>query len=275
MYYFIHKIAMFYVIFAIPSEENITKYLRPVVKNKPLFYLMGMSEKKSIEDPRVIEHMFDSIAHRYDLLNRMLSFGIDTRWRKKLYRILDLQPGQKMLDLATGSGDILKEFLKTNHIQGFGCDRSGQMLGFARKKLTDRGMPSLLVRGDAFRLPFKDNIFDAVTIGFGIRNMRPRIGAMKEIYRTVTPGGRLAILEFFPRQTGFRGNMYKWYSTNVIPRVGKIISGSNFAYRYLPESIHGFPEIEQFEDEMSAAGFTIDAVHQLTFGVVSIVVGRK
>lgn len=234
-----------------------------------------MTEKRTIDDPRVIERMFDSIAHRYDLLNRMLSFGIDTRWRKKLYRILNLQPGQKILDLATGSGDILKEFLRTNHLTGVGCDRSGQMLGFARNKLSKQKMPSLLVRGDAFRLPFKDNTFDAVTIGFGIRNMRPRVDAMKEIYRTVAPDGRLAILEFFPQQTGFRGNVYRWYSANVIPRVGKILSGSDFAYRYLPDSIRDFPEIEPFENEMREAGFKIDAVHQLTFGVVSIVVGRK
>lgn len=234
-----------------------------------------MSQNNNIEDPREIEHMFDSIAHRYDLLNRVLSFGIDVRWRKKLYRILNLQPGQKFLDLATGSGDILKEFLRTNKITGIGCDRSGRMLTFAQKKLTRKQMQSMLVRGDAFRLPFKENVFDAVTIGFGIRNMRPRVAAIKEIYRIVSPGGRLAILEFFPRQTGLRGNLYKWYSVYVIPRVGKIISGSDFAYRYLPESIKGFPEIEQFEDEMRSAGFQIDAVYKLTFGVVSIVVGRK
>jgi demethylmenaquinone methyltransferase / 2-methoxy-6-polyprenyl-1,4-benzoquinol methylase len=234
-----------------------------------------MSEKTTVEDPRVIERMFDSIAHRYDLLNRMLSFGNDVRWRKKVFRILDLQPGHKLLDLATGSGDILKEFLHTNHITGIGCDRSGQMLQFARKKLNRHDLPSLLVRGDAFLLPFKDNSFDAVTIGFGIRNMRPRVIALKEIYRTIAPGGRLAVLEFFPRQGGLRGNLYSWYSKNVIPRVGKLVSGSDFAYRYLPDSIRGFPEIEQFEDEMHTAGFTIDAIHQLTFGVVSIVVGRK
>jgi len=240
-----------------------------------LLYLVRMKDKNSNTESRAIEQMFDSIAHRYDLLNRVLSFGIDTRWRKKLYRILNLQPGQTLLDLATGSGDILKEFQKTNNIIGIGCDRSGNMLTFAQRKLTDRNMPSLLVRGDAFRLPFKEDTFDAVTIGFGIRNMRPRVDAMKEIYRTIAPGGRLAILEFFPRQTGLRGNIYKWYSTNVIPRVGKIISGSDFAYRYLPDSIRGFPEIEQFEHEMCEAGFSIDAVHQLTFGVVSIVVGKK
>lgn len=234
-----------------------------------------MSDKKPIDDPRVIERMFDSIAHRYDLLNRLLSFGSDIRWRKKLYKILNLQPGHKLLDLATGSGDILKEFLRLNQITGIGCDRSGQMLTFARKKLSRQQMPSMLVRGDAFWLPFKDNSFDAVTIGFGIRNMRPRVEALKEIFRTVAPGGRLAILEFFPRQTGLRGNLYRWYSIRVIPRVGKIISGSDFAYRYLPDSIRGFPEIEQFEDEMREAGFTVEAVHQLTFGVVSIVVGRK
>jgi len=266
---------MIFTIIAIRSGTQIAKYLREVVIMLMLLYLMHMPERDSHTDPRTIEQMFDSIAHRYDLLNRMLSFGIDIRWRKKLYRILNLQPGQKLLDLATGSGDILKEFQKTNNIIGIGCDRSGQMLTFARKKLTGHSMPSLLVRGDAFQLPFKENTFDAVTIGFGIRNMRPRVDAMKEIYRTIAPGGRLAILEFFPRQTGFRGNMYKWYSTNVIPRIGKIISGSDFAYHYLPDSIRGFPEIEQFEDEMCEAGFEIDAVHQLTFGVVSIVVGRK
>jgi len=234
-----------------------------------------MSEKKPIDDPRFIERMFDSIAHRYDLLNRTLSFGSDIRWRRKLYRILSLQPGDTLLDLATGSGDILKEFQKTNNITGIGCDRSGQMLSFAQKKLHASAMPSRLVRGDAFRLPFKDNTFNAVTIGFGIRNMRPRVDAMKEIYRTITPGGCLAILEFFPRQTGFRGSVYKWYSINVIPRVGRLISGSDFAYRYLPDSIRDFPEIEEFENEMREAGFQIDGIHQLTFGVVSIVVGRK
>jgi demethylmenaquinone methyltransferase / 2-methoxy-6-polyprenyl-1,4-benzoquinol methylase len=275
MYYFLPKIAMFRVIITNPSVYVYTKKFAPCCKKDDTYLSYGMSEKPTVEDPRVIERMFDSIAHRYDLLNRLLSFGNDVRWRKKLFRILHLQPGHKLLDLATGSGDILKEFLHTNHITGVGCDRSGQMLRFARKKLNRQELPSLLVRGDAFLLPFKDNSFDAVTIGFGIRNMRPRVIALKEIYRTIAPGGRLAVLEFFPRQRGLRGNLYSWYSKNVIPRVGKLISGSDFAYRYLPDSIRGFPEIEQFEEEMHTAGFTVDAIHRLTFGVVSIVVGRK
>lgn len=227
------------------------------------------------DDPRSIEQMFDEIAHRYDLLNRVLSLGIDTRWRKKLRNLLNLEPGQKLLDLATGSGDILREFLRSNNITGVGCDRSENMLRFARKKLSHKDMPSLLIRGDAFRLPFKSQTFDAVTIGFGIRNMRPRIDALREICRVLVPNGRLAVLEFFPRQTGVQGNFYRWYSRNVIPRIGKLVSGSDFAYRYLPESIRGFPEIEDFEHEMEEAGFFIETAQPLTFGIVSIVIGRK
>jgi demethylmenaquinone methyltransferase / 2-methoxy-6-polyprenyl-1,4-benzoquinol methylase len=230
---------------------------------------------QNIENSHLIEQMFDSIAHRYDLLNRILSFGTDNRWRRKLYRLLNMRSGERLLDLATGSGDILREFLSRNAIRGVGCDRSGNMLTYAQKKLHARNIPHELVRGDAFRLPFKSATFDVVTIGFGIRNMRPRTGALSEIYRVIIPGGRLAILEFFPRQTGLRGKLYRSYSLNVIPFVGKFISGSSFAYRYLPDSIRDFPEIEMFERELRDTGYSIDSVNQLTFGVVSIVIARK
>jgi demethylmenaquinone methyltransferase / 2-methoxy-6-polyprenyl-1,4-benzoquinol methylase len=234
-----------------------------------------MTAVNNTHDTRKIEEMFDSIAHRYDLLNRVLSLGIDTRWRKRLRMLLDLKGGQTLLDLATGSGDILKQFLHGNSITAIGCDRSGAMLGFAQKKLVRKRLPALLVRGDAFRLPFRNETMDAVTIGFGIRNMRPRIDAMHEIRRVLKPGGKLAILEFFPRQRGLRGKAYVWYAGTVIPRIGRLISGSDFAYRYLPESIRGFPEIEEFQRELEDAGYTIAAVKPMTFGIVSIVVAEK
>jgi demethylmenaquinone methyltransferase / 2-methoxy-6-polyprenyl-1,4-benzoquinol methylase len=231
--------------------------------------------KQNIDDPQMIERMFDSIAHRYDLLNRILSFGRDNWWRRRLYRLLDMRSGEIFLDLATGSGDILKEFLKRNGLNGIGCDRSGNMLSYAQNKLKAHRLPHELVRGDAFRLPFRSATFDVVTIGFGIRNMRPRIQALKEINRILKPGGKLAILEFFPRQSGLRGNLYRWYSIKVIPLIGKVVSGSSSAYRYLPDSIRDFPEVDMFKNELRESGYHVESVNPLTFGVVSIVIARK
>ncbi len=256
-------------------SQNIYEYWVFVFQNTSVYLIRMQNQESHQDDRRTVETMFDSIAHRYDLLNRLLSFGADVRWRRKLYAALGIRRGAMLLDLATGSGDILTEFLSRNSITGIGCDRSAHMLTYARRKLEKKSIPSRLVRGDAFALPFKSDTFDVVTIGFGIRNMRPRSAAVREIRRIIKPGGRLAVLEFFPKPTGVRGKLYKWYSTQIIPMVGGLISGSSEAYRYLPHSIKDFPDVPLFADEISSAGFEIDTVRPLTFGVVFIVIARK
>lgn len=219
--------------------------------------------------------MFSEIAPRYDLLNRLLSFGADLRWRRRAVELaLERHPG-RILDLATGTGDLallLKR--QAPKAEVVGADFAPPMLELARKKARERGLEVRFLEADALALPFPDGHFEAITIAFGFRNFADYERALKELYRVLAPGGRLVILEFPPPPTGAFGLVYRLYFQRVLPLLGGLISGSFGAYRYLPESVEAFPPPEALKALMEEAGFSV-RYEVLTFGVAAIHVGDK
>jgi len=221
--------------------------------------------------------MFDAIAPRYDLLNHLLSAGIDRRWRAAAIRSLQLTGTETLLDVCTGTADVA---LEARHRRGaarvIGVDFSGAMLALGLQKIATAGQARAvtLVRGDAMRLPAADRSVDAVTVAFGIRNVQRSEVACAEMARVLRPGGRLAILEFgVPRIPGIRP-LYLWYFTHVLPLVGRAISGHNAAYSYLPASVGTFAPPSEFVETLRRAGFTDIRADPLTFGIVYLYTAR-
>ena len=219
--------------------------------------------------------MFDAIAPRYDLLNRLLSAGIDRRWRIRAIRTLQLTGRETLVDVATGTADVA--LAATGAARVIGVDFAGAMLALGWRKVQRAGHQHriTLVRGDALRLPLADGTADAATIAFGIRNVEsPEVGCA-EMARVLRRGGRLAILEFgMPRLPGVRA-LYEWYFNRVLPFIGRQISGHGGAYSYLPASVGSFPPPSQFVTVLRQAGFTDVRAVPLTFGVVYLYTAVK
>ncbi len=223
--------------------------------------------------------MFNDISPRYDLLNHLLSFGLHIHWRRQLAKYLPTKDNQKILDLATGTADVLITLFKTNsNIQtGYGIDMAEKMLAIGEEKVAKEGLAKqiILQRGDAHQIPFNDKTFDGATISFGIRNMENPTRVLKEMFRVLNPQGRAIILEFsLPKNIVIRG-LHLFYLRNVVPVVGWIFTGHYKAYRYLNQTIEDFPYGEKFCDLMRSAGFTRVVDHPLLFGIASIYVGEK
>src|SRR5687767_4090126 len=201
--------------------------------------------------------MFDAIAPRYDLLNHVLSAGIDRRWRTRAIRSLHLTGRETLLDVCTGTADVALQARTDGAARVVGVDFAGGMLTLGQRKVEAAGEAGriTLVRGDAMRLPARDGSADAVTVAFGIRNVqRPEV-ACAEMARTLRPGGRLAILEFgVPRIPGVSA-LYLWYFRRVLPLIGRVISGHTGAYSYLPASVGTFPPPAEFMTILRQVGF--------------------
>jgi demethylmenaquinone methyltransferase/2-methoxy-6-polyprenyl-1,4-benzoquinol methylase len=230
------------------------------------------------KSPDKIARMFDAIARRYDLLNHLLSLGIDRRWRRRAVRELRLNRGGVVLDVCTGTADLALAALDplVGARSVVGVDFSAAMLRFGRDKLARLREPRVaLVRADAMQIPLPDASVDAVTIGFGIRNVvRPEVAA-RELIRVLAPGGGLAILEFgTPSLPGLRA-LYLFYFKRVLPLIGRLISRHNEAYSYLPASVAAFPSPDEFLSLLRNAGFSEVRVVPLTFGIVYLFVARK
>lgn len=219
--------------------------------------------------------MFDAIAPRYDLLNHLLSAGIDRRWRTRAIQTLQLTGRETLLDVCTGTADIALAAHGAARIVG--VDFAGAMLRLGLQKVRRSGQDRRisLVRGDALRLPVADASADAVTIGFGIRNVqKPEVGCV-EMARVLRRGGRLAILEFgMPRVPGVRP-LYEWYFNSVLPFIGRRISGHGGAYSYLPASVGSFPPPAEFVTVLRQAGFSDVRAVPLTFGIVYLYTAVK
>lgn len=225
--------------------------------------------------PDRIAGMFDAIAPRYDLLNRLLSAGIDQRWRTRAIRTLQLTGSETLVDVCTGTADVALSASGAARVVG--VDFAGAMLALGLRKVRRAGQERriALVRGDALRLPVADGCADAVTIAFGIRNVqRPEVGCA-EMARVLRRGGRLAVLEFGrPRVPGVRA-LYEWYFSRVLPFIGRRISGHGGAYSYLPASVGSFPPPSEFVTVLRQAGFADVRAVPLTFGIVYLYTAVK
>jgi len=225
------------------------------------------------KSPERIAGMFDAIAGRYDLLNHVLSAGIDRRWRTRAIRSLRLTGRERVLDLCTGTGDLAIAAVRAqpSAARVVGVDFSGAMLRVGDGKLRNQRLDGrvAMVQGDAARIPLGDASVDAVTIGFGIRNVQNMDGACAELYRVLKPQGRLAILEFAVPTMPVFGAVYGWYVNRVLPRIGRALSRDHSAYAYLPASISAFETPEEFVKILRRAGFAeISPIHLMLGGVI-------
>ena len=223
--------------------------------------------------------MFDRIAGRYDLLNRLLSFRQDVRWRKKLTQHLPEGSNLIVLDIATGTADVLLSLVHKNQQvdRGFGLDMAREMLNSGRKKIQEKSFEDRLqlLPGDSQYLPFNSHSFHAVTIAFGIRNVIDTRLGLSEMYRVLKPGGRLLVLEFsLPNQGLFR-KFYLFYFRKILPILGGLISGDAHAYQYLNQTVETFPYGEEFNHIMEEAGFQNVVDIPLSLGIASIYRGDK
>jgi demethylmenaquinone methyltransferase/2-methoxy-6-polyprenyl-1,4-benzoquinol methylase len=218
--------------------------------------------------------MFDRIAARYDAMNRVLSLGMDRGWRRRTVRALQLGERPRVLDLATGTGDLAIDIARMHPgAEVIGLDPSLQMLAIARAKLVRRGLAGRvsLVRGDAQHLPYASCEMDAATIAFGIRNVPDRPAALREMARVVRPGGRIAVLELGEPRGGLLAGAARLHCRHVVPWLGALLSGSR-EYRYLQRSIAAFPPSAEFAQMMERAGLHVVDVAPLTFGVCTLYV---
>ena len=230
-------------------------------------------EHSAEEHARRVREMFARISPRYDLLNHLLSWNLDRRWRRAVIEKLRprLQANAKVLDVACGTGDLSQELFENIGEQIIGLDFCRPML----ERAHDKAPQISFVEGDALQLPFNDSSFDAITIGFGIRNLSQIEGGLSELRRVLKPQGWAAILEFSqPVVPGLRG-LAAIYCTRLLPRLGGLISGSRSAYEYLPDSISRFPDQETLSGMMREAGFDDVEFQNLTGGVVALHTGRR
>jgi demethylmenaquinone methyltransferase/2-methoxy-6-polyprenyl-1,4-benzoquinol methylase len=228
--------------------------------------------------PQRIEGMFDAIAPRYDLLNRVLSAGLDQRWRKRAVDTLGLQSDAHVLDLCTGTADLALAIVNRNVGTAVtGIDFSAEMLRLGRRKVQAQSLDRQiqLIRGDAARIPLRDGTCDAATIAFGIRNVAEPERALDELNRVLRPGARLAILEFgAPRIPGIR-TLYSWYFRYLLPLIGRRVSRHQSAYSYLPASVGTFPPPAEFVRTIERHGFVSVSAVPLTLGIVYLYVATR
>ncbi len=232
----------------------------------------GLGKKKQVAE------MFDSIAFKYDFLNRFLSFGIDIQWRKKAIRQLKQLKPKTVLDVATGTADVAimtYNLLKPENITGI--DISEGMLRQGRAKIEKLGLQQYiqLQTGDSETINYPANSFDAITVAFGVRNFENLEKGLSEMYRVLKPGGKLVVLEFSrPKQPLFK-SICNWYMHRLTPGIGKMFSKNKDAYQYLSKSVQAFPEREQFTGIMQATGYTQTYFKPLSLGICCIYCGSK
>ncbi|HKS30369.1 MAG TPA: bifunctional demethylmenaquinone methyltransferase/2-methoxy-6-polyprenyl-1,4-benzoquinol methylase UbiE [Pyrinomonadaceae bacterium] len=226
-----------------------------------------------------VREMFARISGRYDLLNHLLSANTDKRWRRLVAKSLQpalSSPEARALDVACGTGDLSLALAAATSARVTGLDFCRPMLEHAARKARDgAGRSCIFIEGDALRLPFKDETFDAVSIAFGLRNLSSLEKGLSELLRVLRPGGRACILEFSkPVVPGF-STLFQFYFTRVLPRIGGIISGSSSAYEYLPASVSRFPDQKRLAGMMQEAGFDAVEYRNLTGGIAALHMGTR
>ncbi|MBN9299085.1 MAG: bifunctional demethylmenaquinone methyltransferase/2-methoxy-6-polyprenyl-1,4-benzoquinol methylase UbiE [Filimonas sp.] len=235
-------------------------------------------QESTLNKKEQVAEMFDSIAGKYDFMNRFLSAGIDVKWRKKAIRQLSSLHPQTVLDVATGTADVAILTQKILHPSAVtGIDISEGMLELGRKKVEKLGLQDKikLFKGDSETINYPDNSFDAITVSFGVRNFENLEKGLSEMRRVLKPGGKVVILEFSkPAVKGFKG-LYNLYMNMIAPGIGKVFAKNKDAYQYLNDSVQAFPEREQFISIMQACGYTNTYFKPLTLGICCIYCGSK
>ena len=224
-----------------------------------------------------VTEMFDNVSSNYDFLNRILTFGIDTSWRKKVVKILAKDNPKKLLDIATGTGDFAILLAKLNPEKIIGLDISKGMLDVGIKKVKAKKLDNLIamVLGDSENLPFEDNSFDAITVGFGVRNFEDLDKGLQEIHRVLRPKGTFAVLETSQPTKFPVKQLFRFYSNYIIPTIGTLFSKDKRAYTYLPESAKVFPYGKAFNNILEKNGFKEVKDIPVTFGASTIYIAKK
>ena len=228
---------------------------------------------------RLVAGVFHSVAAKYDLMNDLMSAGIHRIWKRFTIELSGVRPGQRVLDIAGGTGDLAAKFSRLVGVDGrvVLADINDSMLKVGRDKLIDGGLVGNIdyVQADAEKLPFPDNHFDCITIAFGLRNVTDKDAALRSMYRVLKPGGRLLVLEFSKPQHAALGKLYDLYSFRVLPVMGQMVAGDAESYRYLAESIRKHPDQETLRQMLDDAGFVRSEFYNMTGGIVALHRGIK
>lgn len=239
----------------------------------------GFKTVAETEKEHLVADVFHSVAEKYDLMNDLMSFGIHRLWKRFTIDCAGVRPGQKILDLAGGTGDLTAKFSRLVGDSGevVLADINDSMLKVGREKLRNKGLVNNIryVQANAEALPFPDNYFDLITIGFGLRNVTHKAQALASMYRALKPGGRLLVLEFSKPTNVVMSKLYDFYSFKVLPKMGQLVAKDSDSYQYLAESIRMHPDQETLKAMMETVGFEQVTYHNLTQGVVALHRGFK
>ncbi len=236
----------------------------------------GYQRVEEADKARKVRGVFDSVAAKYDVMNDLMSAGLHRVWKRYTITVANPQPGQQVLDIAGGTGDLSRAFAQRVGPTGrvVHTDINEAMLREGRNRLLDEGLVLPTMVCDAEKLPFADNGFDFVSVAFGLRNMTHKDQALAEMRRVLKPGGKLLVLEF-SRVAKPLEKAYDWYSFNVLPKLGQLVAGDAHSYQYLAESIRMHPGQEELRQLMKSVGFGHVDVHNLSAGVVALHLGIK
>ncbi|ROR97937.1 demethylmenaquinone methyltransferase/2-methoxy-6-polyprenyl-1,4-benzoquinol methylase [Sinobacterium caligoides] len=239
----------------------------------------GFKTVNSSDKAGLVAGVFHSVAAKYDLMNDLMSGGVHRLWKRFTIEVSGVRRGQRVLDIAGGTGDLAAKFSRLVGAEGevVLADINDSMLKVGRDKLIDRGICNNVnyVQCDAQYLPFPDNHFDCITIAFGLRNVTDKDRALRSMLRVLKPGGRLLVLEFSKPQSELLSKAYDAYSFNVLPRIGKLVTNDADSYQYLAESIRMHPDQQTLKEMMDDAGFTMTEFYNMTGGVVALHKGVK
>ncbi len=239
----------------------------------------GYRQVPAQEKAKLVGHVFDSVAGRYDLMNDLMSMGIHRLWKRFTIELSGVRRGHRVLDIAGGTGDLTRRFSELVGPEGevVLADINASMLRVGRSKLTDQGYAGNIdyVQANAEALPFADNSFQAVSIAFGLRNVTDKDKALREMRRVLKPGGKLMVLEFSKPTNPFLSRAYDLYSFTALPLMGRLVAGDSESYKYLAESIRMHPDQETLKRMMADAGLVNCRYFNMTGGIVALHVGTK